>query len=254
MSLIEGWLPPTRENWETITTVWQLSWPVFGSLQYVINWYGMGKTSVTSRLNIPGRLAWFLMEIPGVTTLLYIMNTLPRQVGIDDLPWQNKVLAGLFTIHYAYRAVLFPILQPSMSPIHVVVASSAVLFQLMNATCLGSYLAAYGPTTASAWDSALGRGGIAQFAAGIAVFYVGLTLNYFHDEELRDIRRTEQRRQAKIAKQQKLKGNEKANGVDKHYRLPDTMLFRYMLYPHYFCEWVEWFGFWMASPTVSYGF
>ncbi|KAK1716840.1 3-oxo-5-alpha-steroid 4-dehydrogenase [Colletotrichum acutatum] len=248
MSLIEGWLPPTRENWETITTVWQLSWPVFGSLQYVINWYGMGKTSVTSRLNIPGRLAWFLMEIPGVTTLLYIMNTLPRQVGIDDLPWQNKVLAGLFTIHYAYRAVLFPILQPSMSPIHVVVSSSAVLFQLMNATCLGSYLAAYGPTTASAWDSALGRGGIAQFVAGIAVFYVGLTLNYFHDEELREIRRTEQRRQAKIAKQQKLEGStDKVKGVNKHYRLPDTMLFRYMLYPHYFCEWVEWFGFWMAS-------
>lgn len=29
-------------------------------------------------------------------TLLYIMKTLPQQYGIEDLPWQNKVLAGLF--------------------------------------------------------------------------------------------------------------------------------------------------------------
>jgi hypothetical protein len=56
----------------------------------------MGKTSVVSRLNIPGRIAWITMESPGFLTLLYIMNTLPAQVGITDLPWQNKVLAGLF--------------------------------------------------------------------------------------------------------------------------------------------------------------
>ena len=29
-------------------------------------------------------------------TLLYIMKTLPAMHGIDDLPWQNRVLAGLF--------------------------------------------------------------------------------------------------------------------------------------------------------------
>ncbi|KAK2028602.1 3-oxo-5-alpha-steroid 4-dehydrogenase [Colletotrichum zoysiae] len=249
MALIEGWLPPTRENWETITTVWQFAWPVIGSLQYVVSWYGMGKTSVQSRLNLPGRVGWFLMEIPGVTTLLYIMNTLPRQVGIDDLPWQNKVLAGLFTIHYAYRAVLFPIIQPSMSPIHILVALSAVAFQLMNATCLGSYLAAYGPTTQPQWDRALGLGGVAQFVAGIAVFYLGLVGNYLHDEELREIRRAERRRQEKVAREQRREAGDprRAVTVDKHYRIPEAMLFRHMLFPHYFCEWVEWFGFWMAS-------
>ncbi|KAJ0158026.1 Uncharacterized protein CTA2_12466 [Colletotrichum tanaceti] len=248
MALIEGWLPPTRENWETLTIVWQLSWPVFGSLQYFISWYGMGKTSVQSRLNIPGRLAWFLMEIPGVATLLYIMNTLPGQLGIHDLPWQNKVLAGLFTIHYAYRAVIFPIVQPSMSPIHLLVALSALSFQLMNGACLGSYLAAYGPTTKSQWDAALGFGGVAQFVAGIAVFYVGLAGNYFHDEELREIRRAEQRRQEKaVAASKGGNGGGGGGSVHKHYRIPEAMLFRYMLYPHYLCEWVEWFGFWMAS-------
>lgn len=56
----------------------------------------MGKTSVASRLNIPGRIAWFTMEAPGFLTLGYIMKTMPAAHGIVDLPWQNKVLAGLF--------------------------------------------------------------------------------------------------------------------------------------------------------------
>lgn len=117
MTLIEGWMPPSRENWEIILKVWQYGFPIvsnsrswrevvlrrtdvylskIGSAQWMISWYGMGKTSVTSRLNLPGRIGWLAMECPGFLTLLYIMNTLPRQVGITDLPWQNKVLAGLF--------------------------------------------------------------------------------------------------------------------------------------------------------------
>ncbi|KAF3800193.1 hypothetical protein GCG54_00003720 [Colletotrichum gloeosporioides] len=218
-----------------------------GSMQYLISWYGMGKTSVVSRLNIPGRVAWFLMEAPGFTTLLYIMFTLPGKMGVEDLPWQNKVLAGLFVIHYCYRAVLYPLIQPSMSPIHPAVAFSALGFQLCNATCIGGWLAAYGPTTPAAWDRQLGAFGVAQFVAGIGLFYVGLVGNYFHDEELREIRRAEMRRQERIVKEQKAKGVEGKVSVDKHYRLPDALLFRYVLFPHYFLEWVEWFGWWMAS-------
>ncbi|CCF38199.1 steroid 5 alpha-reductase [Colletotrichum higginsianum] len=70
----------------------------------------------------------------------------------------------------------------------------------------------------------LGFGGVAQFVAGIAIFY---------------------RRQEKAVAASK--GGNGGKGVHKHYRIPEAMLFRYMLYPHYFCEWVEWFGFWMAS-------
>jgi hypothetical protein len=61
----------------------------------------MGKTSVKSRFNIPGRIAWFTMEAPGFLTLLYIMRTLPAQYGIEDLPWQNKVLASLFVSFFS---------------------------------------------------------------------------------------------------------------------------------------------------------
>ncbi len=55
------------------------------------------------------------MEVPGFVTLLYHLRTLPAQAGVDvegdGLPWQNKVLAALFVMHYAYRAVVFPFLR-----------------------------------------------------------------------------------------------------------------------------------------------
>ena len=114
MVLIQGWYPPNRENYDMILFLWQcfpivrltpsyrcrawhLTRPQFASLQWAISWYGMGKTSVQSRLNLPGRFAWMIMECPGFMTLLYNMNTLPAQEGVlNSLPWQNKVLAALF--------------------------------------------------------------------------------------------------------------------------------------------------------------
>ncbi|KAL7967721.1 3-oxo-5-alpha-steroid 4-dehydrogenase domain-containing protein [Trichoderma sp. SZMC 28014] len=242
MSLIEGWYPPTRDNYERLLFWWQIGYPICGSLQWVISWYGMGKTSVSSRLNIPGRLAWITMESPGFLTLLYVMNTLPQKAGVDDLPFQNRVLGGLFVIHYCYRAVLFPFLQPSMSPIHAGVWSLAFGFQVCNALCISSWLSAYGPTTTEAWSSVCS---VPQFIFGIGIFYLGLSSNFFHDEELREIRRREQKRQERIRK--KAGGEGQAASVEKHYQIPQAGLFRYMLYPHYLSEWVEWFGFWMAA-------
>lgn len=221
----------------------------------------MGKTSVQSKLNISGRIAWLTMESPGFLTLLYLMRTMPALHGIDDLPWQNTVLAGLFVIHYAYRAVLFPLIQPSMSPVHVLVWALAVIFQLLNATCLGSWLAAYGPAATAAAsasadnDAATATGvvtttiALPQFALGILIFYLGLGSNFFHDEELREIRRRELRRQAG--------SDDAAKGVAKHYQIPQAGLFRYMLFPHYFCEWVEWSGFciaagWSCAPARAF--
>ena len=120
--LIPNWFPPNRDNYELILSYWK--WfplvlspspfsthhhptdipPQLASLQWLISWYGMGKTSVHSRLNLPGRVGWLAMEAPGFLTLLYHLHTLPEQAGIDELPWQNKVLAGLFVIRTSARS------------------------------------------------------------------------------------------------------------------------------------------------------
>ncbi|KAM3542027.1 hypothetical protein ARSEF1564_005059 [Beauveria bassiana] len=245
MAIVQGWLPPTQENYESLVFIWQFFYPLMGSLQWVIKWYGMGKTSVQSPFNIPGRVAWMTMEAPGFLTLLYIMNTLPQEHGIDDLPWQNRVLGGLFVIHYINRAILFPLMQPSMAPIHFIVWAAALSFQLCNAVCLGSWLSAYGAVTSSAW---LAQSPLPQFAFGLALFYVGLAGNWFHDEELREIRRKERRRQERLRAASGTSSSTSSSvKVEKHYEIPQAGLFKYMLYPHYLLEWIEWLGFWVAA-------
>ncbi|KAK4141171.1 uncharacterized protein C8A04DRAFT_31269 [Dichotomopilus funicola] len=268
VGLIPNWYPPTRENYELILSLWKW-FPVFASLQWAIPWYGMGKTSVTSRLNLPGRIGWLTMESPGFLTLLYTFSTLPSQLFSstspilekEGLPWQNKVLAFLFVLHYTYRALLFPFLQPSMSPLHIVIWVAGAGFQVVNGLMLGAWLGGYGPTTQAEWASQLSfpggwGGGMVQFVVGLGVFYVGLAANYYHDDELREIRRRAGRRAREVAAKDGKPGpnqgqgqSEKGagKGVDKHYEIPQAGLFKVMLYPHYFVEWVEWFGFWMAA-------
>lgn len=56
----------------------------------------MGKSSIESRLNIPGKIGWAMMESPGFLTLLYIMFTLPGENNIRSLPTANWLMAGLF--------------------------------------------------------------------------------------------------------------------------------------------------------------
>jgi len=127
-----------------------------------------------------------------------------------------------------------------MSPIHVSVWASALGFQLINATCIGGWLAGHGPTTGEDW-----AGNAPRIELGMMIFAVGLLANAYHDDELREIRRAAARNQKKRQEAQGEKGDGK--GVDKVYMIPENGLFRAVLFPHYFCEWIEWCGFWMVG-------
>ena len=80
------------------------------------------------------------------------------------------------------------------------------------------------------------------------IWAVFLALNIFHDDELREIRRAAARNQRKREgeKGEKAKGKG-GEGVEKVYVVPKNGLFNYVLYPHYFCEWIEWVGFWIVG-------
>ncbi|PQE07515.1 steroid 5 alpha-reductase protein [Rutstroemia sp. NJR-2017a BBW] len=253
MALVENWMPPSRENWETIVWFFQF-FPLVTILQWVQPWYGAGKTSSNSRFNIPGKIAWITMETPGMLTMLYIMYTLPGQVGMAQIPWENKLMAGLYVGHYIYRAVLGPLITPSLSPIHPIVWLAAMAFQITNATSLAGYFGGYGPVTREDWKPKTGNPYVngARIELGLMLFFLGFLGNMYHDDELREIRRSAMRRQAKEAEEEdpstgKKKG--KAN-VDKVYMIPQNGLFNFILYPHYFCEWIEWAGYFIiAGPN-----
>ena len=129
-----------------------------------------------------------------------------------------------------------------MSPIHPFVWSNVLLFQICNATCIGGWLAGYGPTTPKDW-----AGHVYFIELGMMVFGIGLLGNIYHDDELREIRRAAARNQKKKQQAVKEGGGASQEGVDKVYMLPENGLFRVVLFPHYFCEWVEWCGWWMIG-------
>ncbi|KAF1344073.1 3-oxo-5-alpha-steroid 4-dehydrogenase-domain-containing protein [Delphinella strobiligena] len=238
MVLVPGLLPPSYAVWSTVNYWWQF-FPIFTGIQWITTFYPQGKTSIESRYNLPGKWAWAIMEAPGFITLLYNMVTLPKELGIESLPWENWTMAGLYTIHYLYRAVLAPLfLNPSMSPIHPLVFFSAISFNLVNSLCLSGWLAGYGPTTVYDW-----AGRLYTMEIGMVIMGWAFLGNVFHDDDLREIRRSALRRQKAKAE----KENKPLEGVEKLYMLPKNGLFHYVLFPHYLCEWIEWAGYWMIG-------
>lgn len=142
-------------------------------------------------------------------------------------------------IHYVYRAIISPLLlNPSMSPMHILIWISAVIFQLCNAISIGGYLAGYGPTSQYEWSART-----EWMFVGLVVWCWGLMGNMFHDDDLREIRRAAGRRQRKEVKEQ----GKAVDRVDKMYMIPKNGLFKYVLYAHYFCEWIEWAGWWIVG-------
>ena len=92
-----------------------------------------------------------------------------------------------------------PFLNPSMSPIHPLVWLSALIFQLSNGTAIGCWLAGYGPTTRAEWQKEANYKAGGRMALGIMVWALGFAANIFHDDELREIRRSAARNQKKQA-------------------------------------------------------
>ncbi|EHK99100.1 hypothetical protein M7I_5041 [Glarea lozoyensis 74030] len=129
------------------------------------------------------------------------MNTLPGELGLKSLPWENKAMGGLFTIHYIYRSIISPLLNPSMSPIHPLVWAFAIAFQVVNGLSIGGYLGGHGPTTRFDWQGRADFKTGGRMELGMMIWGLGFIANVWHDDELREIRRAAKRNlQRKMAK------------------------------------------------------
>lgn len=156
----------------------------------------------------------------------------------------SSVLAGLFLIHYTNRAVLSPLRTPSRSKSHLIVTFAGVFFNVVNGPLLGAYLSS--PECQSYLTGAYRR---PLFWVGTLMWAVGYTGNIVHDEILLNIRRKKQAEDAMKTPDQIAKEKEKG----EHYGIPHGLLYKYISYPNYFCEWIEWLGFALAaSPLPSF--
>lgn len=233
--------------------------------QWLLSYHPAGKTSLKSSLfNVPGRLGWCAMEIIGPLNLLYILYfTLDGDLSV--LPLANQLATALYVIHYFNRALVSPFLAaPSMSPIHVSIVAAAMAFNWVNSACLAGWVLGYRLDIGGFENTVVGGNGDADAAGGLlakAIPFVGLGLfvlgmvgNIYSERALFRLRRKEgDKRSGKKNDNTTTTTNSDGsnNKYSKVYVIPPKKgVFRYILYPHYAFEWIEWLGFTLVGTAI----
>ncbi|OAX41232.1 hypothetical protein K503DRAFT_863996 [Rhizopogon vinicolor AM-OR11-026] len=194
--------------------------------------FGKFAPSNESIFVMDGIKSWIVMELVSPLAFIAALYRAPLSTSPSALSTPQIILAGLFLVHYLNRAILSPLRTPSRSKSHIIVSLSGVAFNLPNGTLMGAYLTS--PSATAFLAGALSR---PSFWAGILLWAAGFAGNILHDEVLLNIRRNAT-----------AKGKRNENQVGKeHYAIPRGYLYRYISYPNYFCEWLEWFGYALAA-------
>ncbi|THU86150.1 hypothetical protein K435DRAFT_731778 [Dendrothele bispora CBS 962.96] len=189
-----------------------------------------------SLLSFDGRKSWIVMEIVSPLMFLYSFLTSPLSPGAT-ISRSQKILAAAYLMHYANRAIISPLRTPSRSKAHIVVPLSGIAFNILNGSLMGAYVAS---AATREYLRSIGP----FFYAGLALWAAGFVGNVVHDEILLDLRRKAGDKKDKERDSSSQKKNE------QHYAIPYGLLYKYISYPNYFCEWIEWLGFALAASPV----
>ncbi|KAF8625970.1 hypothetical protein AX17_006695 [Amanita inopinata Kibby_2008] len=225
---------------------------------FVINApFGRFSPSRDSWLLVDGVKSWIVMELVSPLMFLYAYMTSPISYYTPTLPaWSSpqSILAFLYLVHYANRAVIGPLRTPSRSKSHIIVPLSAVAFNIINGLLMGSYLSSpfarmfLTPTYTYRRTS---------FYIGLALWFAGFVGNIAHDEILLNIRRKAKSKGKGKAEERNDDHNrtdktKSGKRVEEYYSIPQGLLYKYISYPNYFCEWIEWFGFALAAAPLPF--
>ena len=189
-----------------------------------------------SLLIVDGIKSWMVMELVSPLIFVYTFYTSPLSAEGTSIQWNspNTILALCFLVHYVNRAIINPLRTPSRSRSHIIVPLSAVAFNLVNGSLMGSYLSS--PDA----RNFLSARSPTPFYAGLILWAFGFIGNILHDEILLNIRR---------------KANSKGKGkaeAGEHYAIPQGGLYTLVSYPNYLCEWIEWLGFAIAASPFPF--
>lgn len=155
----------------------------------------------------------------------------------------------LYVLHYLNRAVITPLfVAPSMSPIHVTTSIAMTLFQFLNSTNLGAWISYDAQRRAISPNLSDEPEIFSPLAVvGIVLFITGLSGNISAEWHLFEFRRGAAKRKAKSEGKATIT-------YDKVYVIPEAKaLFKYVMYPHYSLEWVEWTGYWILAGAWGMG-
>ena len=159
------------------------------------------------------RLGWALMELPSFAVMAFFLLYGGR--SREGFTW---LLFAFWLLHYANRCFVFPLkIRENPRGMPLVIALSAILFNLVNSSINGAYL---GELTKP------GQYGTSwlfspRFWIGFALFVSGLAINWISDTMLIRLRKP----------------------GESGYTLPRGFLFEYVASPNLSGEIVEWLGF-----------
>ena len=137
-----------------------------------------------------------------------------------SLTQPQLITSLLFITHYVNRSIIYPLFNPSQSASHLLVLLSATAFNTANGSLQGWYAARVEKID----------------CIGVSVMVLGFSGNVYHDVLLFNTKR-------------RAKGG---------YAIPSGGLFDYVSFPNYFCEWIEWLGYalatksWLHSPPFTF--
>lgn len=211
-----------------------------GFEQLVWLWIGIGAVTFLVLLKVPApygrhtsakwgptvdnRVGWLVMEVIVLAAFWSVVLQSGRAVGGPAL-----VMAGLFTVHYANRALIFPFrLRTPGKRMPLVIMLMAVGFNLVNGTLLGTQLGTRGDYHAS-WL------GDPRFLGGLALFAGGMALNWWADRRLIGLRKP----------------------GETGYAVPRGGAFEWVSCPNHLGEMVEWSGFALMTwslPGFAFAF
>ncbi|ETW02261.1 hypothetical protein H310_05812 [Aphanomyces invadans] len=160
------------------------------------------------------RLGWFIMEVPSMLVMagVWLANS-ATMTGHAWLPF------ALWVGHYWNRSVVYPLrIKPTPKRMPLAIVASAVGFNLVNAPLNATYLVANAASYTTAWLLH------PRTLLGLALFFVGMTINIIADNRLIALR---------------------TNG-STGYSIPRGFLFEYVTCANFLGECVQWTGFALA--------
>ncbi|XP_062578458.1 3-oxo-5-alpha-steroid 4-dehydrogenase 1-like isoform X2 [Saccostrea cucullata] len=175
------------QNW--IDKVLGLDLEVFNFLSYNLLFFGIVVVIVLQFLNTPygryarggwgvdvnAKLAWFVQEIPAflVPVLLIYCVEGPK---ITHIP--NKILLGLFLLHYFQRSIIYPLLIRGGKPTPLIPFLLAFAFCACNGYLQAGYIIKYADFGSEwMWNWRFYLGGMFEYVSGAN--FLGEILEWF---------------------------------------------------------------------------
>ena len=190
----------------------------FGFLFFVVAPYGRHTKSGWGP-TIDNKLGWIIMEAPSPLLFAALF-----WLGDNEQTLPLILFFLLWQAHYIHRAFIYPLrLRSGVKSMPLIVASSGLFFNIVNAYLNGRYLFTLSDGYPTAWLTD------PRFLLGLLLFLTGFIINRHADYILRNLRQP----------------------GESAYKIPHGGLYRWISCPNYLGELIEWTGWAIATSSLA---